>query len=122
VNYFIKYSKDHLINISLCYSILKDLFINIYDNKLNYDNKHKLDNFMKKNLSNVNKYQKNYTNFFLWQIKNFLSLLRFREYYIKHEYTYYMEYYIPITYTWENNYKLWLDNLHKKMINEWEKN
>ena len=122
MNYFIKYSKDHLINISLCYSILKDFFINVYDNKLDCNNKYKLDNFMKKNLCNVNKYKKNYNHFFLWQIKNFLSLLRFREYYIKHEYTYYMEYYIPITYTWEKNYKLWLDNLHKKMIDEWEKN
>lgn len=113
------YSKDHWVNISFCYNLLKDYFIFIQDIK--YHDKYEIKNLIDKNLYFVDKYRKNYSNFFSWQIKNYLSLLRFKDFYFKHEYTYYMEYFIPITYSWELNYKSWLDNLKKKMICEWEK-
>lgn len=119
VNYFLQYNKDHWINISFCYNILKDYFIFIQDNK--YNEKNKINNLINKNFYVIDKYKKNYWNFFSWQMKNFLSLLRFKHFYFKHEYTFYMEYFIPITYSWEINYKLWLNNLKNKMIHEWEK-
>lgn len=119
VNYFLQYNKDHWINISFCYVILKDYFIFTQDKR--YSEKNRINDLINKNFYVIDKYRKNYWNFFSWQMKNFLSLLRFKHFYFKHEYTYYMEYFIPITYSWEINYKLWLDNLKNKMINEWEK-
>lgn len=112
INYFIKYSKDHLINISFCYYLFHDFFINIYTN-INVTN-HEIEKLIKKNIYIMDKYKKNYNNFFLWQIKNYCSLLRFKNFYFKNEYKYYMEYYIPISYPWETNYKIWLEKLHEK--------
>jgi hypothetical protein len=111
INYWIKYPKNNIINISFCYSLFKDFNINIYTHNGKYN---KIEKIIKNNTYIMDKYRKNYNNFFLWQIKNYCALLKFKNFYFKYEYKYYMEYYIPITYTWETNYKIWLDRLHEK--------
>jgi hypothetical protein len=63
INYFLRYTKDHLINISFSYFIIKDFFINIFDKK--HFCYYEIESLVKKKLYFIDKYKKNYSNFFL---------------------------------------------------------